>query len=303
MSAKRVTERRARESSEGSDADGDGGEFSAPAAGGTDSARHTFFWQKGSPFSQFHPATYKVWGVTVTCAEQAMMYGKAKLFGDEDSAARILALGKAPPMKYKKLGRGVTGFTEAKWKKARSTIVYQSNVAKFSQVRTLREALDRTAGTTLVEASPRDRIWGIGLGEATARTMPESRWPGLNLLGRALTQVRDDLASGAVAPDMGLEGDAGTQSPLWAAARTTGGGGGGACSGADVEGEEKKGGDGDSDGVGGGAGADAGAGATTGAPAARSGRVHHGSTGSGGGRSTRKGKDRGKRMKGWKDLE
>lgn len=161
----------------------------------TTRAGFTFFWRPDSPFSQWHPATFVVDGVTFANAEQFMMYGKAVRFGDHEIAAQILDV--ADPRAHKALGRKVRGFDDATWKAAREGIVYAGNHAKFTQLPALHAALLATAGTTLVEASPMDRIWGIGLGAEHPDATEPTRWRGQNLLGRILTRLRDDLAVAA----------------------------------------------------------------------------------------------------------
>jgi ribA/ribD-fused uncharacterized protein len=158
--------------------------------------RFHFFWQNGSPFSQWHPSQYELNGVTYSCAEQGMMHGKALLFEDYGTAKMILNTNK--PKTMKELGRKVRFFDEKVWKKNRERIVYQNSVAKFTQNPHLLEALlDNTdEGSLLVEASPYDSIWGIGLNEAAARNTPPKSWKGLNLLGKILTQVRDEIKAG-----------------------------------------------------------------------------------------------------------
>jgi len=118
------------------------------------------------------------------------MHGKTLLFGDEEIAARILKT--TDPKKIKALGREVKDFTYEQWKKNREIIVYQNSVAKFTQNDHLREALLKTTGL-LVEASPYDKIWGIGMREDEARRVPKSKWRGLNLLGKILTRVREKI--------------------------------------------------------------------------------------------------------------
>ncbi|MFL5348432.1 MAG: NADAR family protein [Hyalangium sp.] len=153
--------------------------------------RFTFFWQQESPFSQWHPARFVVAGKQFVCAEQYMMHGKAVLFGDLEVAERILA--SAAPKTHKALGRKVRGFEEGLWNRERERIVYEGNHAKFTQNPELLEALLATVGTELVEASPLDRIWGVGLGEEDPRIQNPANWRGLNLLGKVLTRLREDL--------------------------------------------------------------------------------------------------------------
>lgn len=152
---------------------------------------YTFFFTEASPFSQFHRCTFKAGEITFTCTEQYMMHGKAILFGDREIAEQILAVDQ--PKKQKALGRKVRGFDDHVWKKNREAIVLAGNRLKFTQNALLRDALLATRGTTLVEASPYDRIWGIGLGAKDPRAQSEATWRGQNLLGKILTKLRDEL--------------------------------------------------------------------------------------------------------------
>lgn len=142
--------------------------------------------------SQWYPAPFEVGGDRYLTAEHWMMAEKARLFGDLPARAKILAA--ASPGAAKALGRTVAGFDDVTWARARSEIVVAGNLAKFEQHPPLRRFLVGTGAQVLVEASPRDRIWGIGLG----RTHPDARdpaaWPGQNLLGFALIAVRARLA-------------------------------------------------------------------------------------------------------------
>ena len=133
---------------------------------------------------------YDLNGVKYACAEQGMMHGKALLFGDEKVATAILET--QSPRKMKALGRQVKSFNERVWKKERVRIVKENTMAKFTQNPKLFQALMNTSGL-IVEASPVDKVWGIGLNEDVARTIPEECWPGENLLGKILTVVRDEL--------------------------------------------------------------------------------------------------------------
>lgn len=151
-----------------------------------------FFFGAASPFSQWHPCTFVVDGCTFNCAEQLMMHGKAQLFGDREIAAKMLAT--SAPKQHKALGRKVAGFDDARWREARTGIVKAGNRAKFTQNPELLAQLQATRGTTLVEASPRDRIWGIGLSANDPRAQDRATWRGQNLLGQILTELRDELA-------------------------------------------------------------------------------------------------------------
>jgi ribA/ribD-fused uncharacterized protein len=151
--------------------------------------RFTFFWK--SPLSQWQRAPFVLGGVRFTHAEQYMMYAKALVFGDRGAAEKILAA--ATPREQQAIGRSVRDFDEAVWALLREGIVFAGNYARFSQNAELRELLFATRGTTLAEANPDDRVWGIGLSADDPRALDRSQWPGLNLLGEALTRVREAL--------------------------------------------------------------------------------------------------------------
>lgn len=155
--------------------------------------RFTFFFTESSPFSQWYRCTFTAHGLTFQCAEQYMMHGKAMLFGDARVAAQILEA--THPREHKALGRKVKPFDDATWKARRESIVLEGNRAKFTQNADLRELLLATRGTELVEASPYDRIWGIGLGASDPRAQDPATWRGQNLLGKLLTRLRDELAA------------------------------------------------------------------------------------------------------------
>lgn len=147
-----------------------------------------------SCFSQWwasHPFT--VDGVTYATAEHWMMAEKARLFQDAEVCAEILSAGH--PNEAKKLGRKVRGFEESRWLAARWDIVVRGNAAKFSQHPALREFLINTGDRVIVEASPYDRIWGIGMAASNPGAEDPARWRGLNLLGFALMAVREQLKS------------------------------------------------------------------------------------------------------------
>ncbi|QWP76118.1 NADAR family protein [Lysobacter sp. K5869] len=147
-----------------------------------------------SCFSQWYPAAFELDGERYASAEHWMMAGKARLFGDAGIAARILA--SRDPAEAKALGRKIAGFDEAHWAEHRYALVVAGNRAKFAQNPPLREFLLSTGEQVLVEASPVDPVWGIGLAaDHPDATRPE-RWRGLNLLGFALMDARAQLAAG-----------------------------------------------------------------------------------------------------------
>ena len=153
------------------------------------SEKFTFFWR--GPFSQWTSSPFEVDGIWFNCAEQFMMAEKARLFSDTDTLVKIMAA--TSPKEQKRLGREVQGFDKEKWDAQAREIVYRGNYAKYKQNDDLRAELFATAGTTLVEASPVDKIWGIGLAADDDDAQDRSTWRGLNWLGEVLTKVRDDL--------------------------------------------------------------------------------------------------------------
>lgn len=151
----------------------------------------TFFWGTSEVYSNWHPAQFVVKGITYVNTEQYMMAEKARLFDDITTLAKIMA--ETDPREIKKLGREVKGYVDAVWVENRERVMYEGCLAKFSQNPSLRKELLSTVGTELVEASPYDTIWGIGLGERDPRALNKATWRGLNLLGIALMRVRDTL--------------------------------------------------------------------------------------------------------------
>lgn len=165
--------------------------------------RYLFFWghrpthdESVGPgcLSQWWPVSFGEDGHVFASAEHYMMAHKAWLFDDHATAAQILAAGH--PGEAKTLGRTVSGFDEAVWDARRFDIVVRGNSAKFGQHPELREFLLATRNRVLVEASPVDRIWGIGLTADDERAASPTTWRGLNLLGFALMAARDALEAG-----------------------------------------------------------------------------------------------------------
>jgi ribA/ribD-fused uncharacterized protein len=159
--------------------------------------RWLFFWghtggkDTKACLSQWFPAPFVVAGERFATAEHWMMAGKAELFGDAEHRAQILD---APsPAAAKALGRKVRGFDKAAWDAAKFGIVADGNVHKFGQDPDLRAFLLATGDRMLVEAAPRDRIWGIGMGANHEHATNPRLWRGQNLLGFALMEARARL--------------------------------------------------------------------------------------------------------------
>nr|WP_173318088.1 NADAR family protein [Streptomyces fulvorobeus] len=144
-----------------------------------------------SCLSQWWPSPFTVDAVTYASAEHWMMAGKARLFGDAE--AEIRAVGASGPGAAKKVGRLVRGFDQEVWARERFGLVVEGSVHKFGQDPALRGYLLGTGDRVLVEASPLDRIWGIGLAGDDQRVSDPARWEGLNLLGFALMEARTRL--------------------------------------------------------------------------------------------------------------
>lgn len=180
--------------------------------------QYTFFFHLTSPFSNFHPSKFEYKDLTFISNEQFMMYSKAKNFNDELTAKKIISINNEPlakdfiegkisrkeiiqdkelsaqwqnlMMKAKKLGRGVQNYDDDFWNKRRTNIVLFGAREKFNQNPELKEILMNTGNTLMVEASPRDLIWGIGLSEYEAKKIPPEEWKGLNLLGKILDKLK-----------------------------------------------------------------------------------------------------------------
>ncbi len=171
----------------------------------------TFFWESHSPFSQWHKSKFNgpsflfintdhasellghsKQSFEFISAEQFMMYHKAILFLDIRVANNIMSIENS--RKIKELGRNISNYDESVWQFFRSKVVYEGNKAKFTQNEILKRELFATQGTTLVEAAPNDKIWGIGLATDDVRALSRETWQGKNLLGDILTQLRVEIA-------------------------------------------------------------------------------------------------------------
>jgi ribA/ribD-fused uncharacterized protein len=144
-----------------------------------------------SCFSQWWVSPFEVEGHTYKTAEHWMMAGKAVLFGDNESLAKILQAG--TPAQAKRLGRLVANFDPPTWDQHKFELVVKGNSYKFKRYPELREFLSGTGERVLVEASPVDRVWGIGLAADKPAARNPEQWKGDNLLGFALMEVREML--------------------------------------------------------------------------------------------------------------
>jgi ribA/ribD-fused uncharacterized protein len=153
--------------------------------------KRIYFW--GGIFSQWAKCNIHdpAFNVTFNCAEQAMMYRKADTFADED--AKVAVMAEKDPRGQKAIGRTIKGYDNDTWDQVKYNIVLRNNLLKFTQNPSLKELLILTDGYELVEASPYDKIWGVGLGEDDKMILDKDKWCGENLLGKAIVEVRERL--------------------------------------------------------------------------------------------------------------
>ena len=162
--------------------------------------KYLFFWGhqpskdgsiSSSCFSQWWIGDFVIDGIKYQSAEHFMMAEKARLFNDDEMLNKIL--NSSSPAQAKKFGRNVTGFNPELWDDNKLEIVTKANMAKFSQNQEMKEFLINTNKKVIVEASPVDEIWGIGLAKDSNHADNPLKWRGENLLGFALMEVREQL--------------------------------------------------------------------------------------------------------------
>lgn len=151
--------------------------------------KYVFFWN--GVFSQWYTSKFVIEGVEYNCCEQYMMAQKALLFNDMESHKMIMY--SKSPDEQKRFGRRVKGFDKDKWEAVCRQIVFDANMAKFTQNPKMLEELMDTKELEIVEASPYDKIWGIGLHETDPKALDKSQWEGTNWLGEAIMSVREKL--------------------------------------------------------------------------------------------------------------
>lgn len=151
----------------------------------------TLFFSKDCPLSNWNYAPFEWFGLSFVNTEQFMMYCKAMVFDDEETAQKIMAA--TEPADHKALGRQVRNFDQAIWDEKCEYFVEMGALAKFRQNPEKAKVLIDTLGTELVEASPYDKIWGVGLSADNPRILDKTKWPGENRLGKVLERVRDTL--------------------------------------------------------------------------------------------------------------
>lgn len=152
---------------------------------------HVYFW--AGTYSNWHPAaiTDVETGKTFQNTEQAFMWYKALHFGDMETLKKVEQT--PNPREVKKLGREVKNYDDAEWAKVRYDIMRKVNWWKFTQIAEYRDELLATGNRVIVEASPYDKIWGVGLLEDDPLILDEKNWQGENLLGKVIMDVRELL--------------------------------------------------------------------------------------------------------------
>ena len=174
----------------------------APAAEGPPPPEPVFFFS-GNPalddykgFSNAYDAPFQVDSVTYPTVEHYFQYQKAKMFGDEDTATKILKSASAKTAAT--YGKKVKDFKEEEWNAKKDEVMQTAVRAKFTQHPELRKKLLETENRPIGEADPRDKYWGIGTGADTSKAKKPDQWPGKNRLGVILTELRESLKTDSV---------------------------------------------------------------------------------------------------------
>lgn len=149
------------------------------------------FYQKDNPFSNFYPAEIDAEGHHFATSEHYYHFKKAEIFDDQETMAKILQT--TDPGKAKALGRKVKNFDESFWSSCSVDMMQMVNLAKYKQNPDIRKVLLDTEDLILAEASPIDKIWGIGMKSTDPGAHNPSNWKGQNLLGMVLMRVREQL--------------------------------------------------------------------------------------------------------------
>jgi len=156
-----------------------------------ETSEYIFFFGNKDHFSNFYKTDFEVDNVKFTCGEQYIMYNKALIFNDHEIADKIL--GEQNPYKIKMLGRKVKNFDEKRWADSRFDITFKGIYAKYNQNNDLYNLILDTECLHIVEASPKDKIWGIGVNINDPNIEDKNYWRGGNLLGKILMAVRSQL--------------------------------------------------------------------------------------------------------------
>jgi ribA/ribD-fused uncharacterized protein len=159
---------------------------------------YVFFYYGDDIYSNFYRIPFEFAGLRFFCSEQALMWAKAMYFRDYATASKIAHVDPKPrnaPFQCKMLGRGVKPYNDDQWAEVRYTVMCDILMAKFGQNVELTDELLATEDRVIVEASPTDVIWGIGMDTDNPDILDSTCWRGLNLLGNALMYTRERLRS------------------------------------------------------------------------------------------------------------
>ncbi|CAM9596517.1 unnamed protein product [Pylaiella littoralis] len=149
------------------------------------------FWEPPCVFTQWEPAYFKVDGIEFCCAEQYMMAYKAYIFCDTDIRSDIMST--SDPAQQKRLGQEVANYDGGLWDMHKVQVVLRGNYAKFTQNPEMCDQLLATGDKMLAEASPNDKVWGIGMNAFDPGVERHECWGGQNLLGKILMYVRNKI--------------------------------------------------------------------------------------------------------------
>jgi len=152
---------------------------------------NNYFAFFGGYFSNWSPMMFQVEGVEYNCGEQYFMAKKAEFFNDEEAYNAIMDTNN--PRIQKQWGRKVKNYDQDRWNEVSRKIMYEGTLARFYQNQEPKEVLLATGGLELVEASPTDLVWGIGLSVSHKDVEDKSKWRGTNWLGEVLMLVREEL--------------------------------------------------------------------------------------------------------------
>lgn len=150
---------------------------------------YALFW--GQWPSNWERSSFTLDGKRYNCVEQYMMAEKARLFKDNRMLKNIMS--STEPRDQKRYGRLIKGFDERKWSSVRYNVVLRGTIEKYRQNKHLLAKLMETGNLTFVEASPNDKIWGIGMRSDDPNATHPGKWLGKNLLGKAITEAREIL--------------------------------------------------------------------------------------------------------------
>lgn len=143
-----------------------------------------YFYGSSEPFSNWYKCDFKMENMLFNCSEQALMYFKALHFRDTEIAKKILKI--KNPRKQKELGRQISNYDDKEWSAIRQNIMTEILKHKFNSEK-LKHLKEKYKGYEFVEASPYDKIWGVGLDEKNDKILDKKNWIGQNLLGQSIT--------------------------------------------------------------------------------------------------------------------